>query len=176
MPPLADNTSGDDYPTMGDSIYGNNLKPNNHRTVHFCGDVRVFKILRISDFSDKEKEATWYNSDEYDLMTRSVRNTRNMIDLMTRAPKYMPNRKYLCNCGVLSTSDFHHRREAISAAVTAVLMEQTIQYNQGHVVEDVLTDVYWTHSRKSRCEAQERAHYYSHNAKLSNMASWTPRS
>ena len=155
MPPLAWNDSDN---TIMDANRANfEPQPMHRRIVNFSQQVHVYHVRHVNDFSQTEIDSTWYSADEFHNMTNSVRYTRNMIDLLTRAPKAASRRRDLCYSGVLSTRDFNHRRSMIFASVDAVLTEQDMQSAQGCFDENRLADTYSVHSGRSHSEDRERA-------------------
>eukprot|EP00934_Nitzschia_sp_Nitz4_P003202 Nitzschia sp. Nitz4//scaffold106_size73319//19329//19883//NITZ4_005730-RA/size73319-processed-gene-0.66-mRNA-1//-1//CDS//3329532502//3192//frame0 len=121
--------------------------------VTFAKRVRIKKIRSYTLYSDQERDAVWYDEEEYaEIKKRCLQSIR----MMMRGD--MPENDEFCSRGleVRTKNNARARKELRLKASCLVLEEQDIQMDMGITDDERIREIYLY----SAGDAHSRAHFY----------------
>lgn len=150
MPPLSTFERSDtvsmsiDFPM---TVAKTALHSQTRKSVTFGTDDEIIQIIHISEYSDEERQMTWYNRADL----RSIKNEAKRMAYMDR--DLNPD---VCLRGLESrtTTGARTKRQTRIDARAAVFFEQEMQEGDGYSDPDAIADIYFEYTERSQGEAQ----------------------
>jgi hypothetical protein len=121
------------------------------RAVRFSRNIEeVHEILHISEFSEEEVRACWYNRDDYSRIRSYNHQVIDLIEMRRPLPEDQ------CKTGLETMTQYENFlcQQRIREAICAVLTEQDDQLYEGHFDPEYLALRYSAHS--SHCKEAAR--------------------
>mmetsp|Transcript_111045 Transcript_111045/g.155896 ORF Transcript_111045/g.155896 Transcript_111045/m.155896 type:complete len:203 (-) Transcript_111045:28-636(-) len=135
--------------------------PLHHQTplrkgVSFATNVATYDIIHLAEFSDEERESSWYNRNELRAIKDDAKRMANLSVMTDDATTDNINNADLCLRGLeaKTPSGSRKKRQNRIEARAAVFMEQEVQDDNGFSDPDELADVYFEYTESCQAEAQ----------------------
>ena len=108
-------------------------------TVRFSHNVAIRKTLSLKDYTIEELEACWYSQEESKAIQKQCREEIRRIEM----GKKLNDKKY-CSRGLEghTTAGASSRNRKRKVAISAVLDEQWLQWDEGIFDEYAIADIY----------------------------------
>lgn len=122
------------------------------RAVTFFPSVRVNRCLRLSEFTEEEIKASWYNREDFDRIKTEILLTAKLTDV----GDLQGDTQEYCRRGTegKTKEGSSHRSKNKETASVAVFEEQDFQWENGYFDPEILASVYIA----ATCESQIEAH------------------
>ena len=146
----------DEKPSSAATSSSSSPKPLlSRRSVRFQGSVTVHEIPSLSEITDDEVSAMWYDDEEYAAIKARIQET------VARASKDLPITERLGYCmrGLEAKTEFGSRRRKNNkaAALNTVWNTQVELWDRNVDPEEGIAQAYRIHSIKSKFPAMEAA-------------------
>mmetsp|Transcript_18329 Transcript_18329/g.45408 ORF Transcript_18329/g.45408 Transcript_18329/m.45408 type:complete len:168 (-) Transcript_18329:117-620(-) len=157
MAPFADIQSVIDFNDTTSNIYSEEKTyPLHHksqvRKVSFSKIVAEYDIENAADYSDEERQATWYSKPQLKEFKKRVIRTAHKMETGQLDP--FDDRWTSRGLEGRTTGGYQQRRQSRSSALNAVLLEQDRQLIEGFEDPESLADVYREYSAVSQALAR----------------------
>jgi hypothetical protein len=122
------------------------------RVVSFCESARVKRTLHIKDYSDDEKNATWYTHAEMSLIRHHI---ECIVQKLNQGEAIDETEDCIRGVEFRTSQWIEWRRENRESAFDAVLDEQQLQRLQAQHDTERLARIYWEWSNHCQVVASK---------------------